>query len=446
MRAMLATFESSGTMLNTGKKNSVAEPSRAGMASVRGEGGGTDIFVGRQPILSSEQKIVAYELLFRGSARSASAQVLDGSQATSRLLVNTFSNFGIERVLGDKLGFINATADLLMSDAIAALPAERVVLEILEDVEPTPDLVKRCQGLKAMGYRIALDDFCYRPEFEPLLALTSYVKLDVRALTASQLDEHMRLLGNRKLQLLAEKVETRDEFRALKARGIDFYQGYYFARPETLSMKRLDPSVQHIMQLFNLTIGNAEPKIIEAGFRQDVALSYNLLRYINSVGFGLAHKIGTIKHALVLLGRVKLARWLSLLLFSMAKSENPAPQALFQAALARARLAELLGRSRLGDSHQDNLFMVGMFSLLDAILDTPLHDSLQNLALPPPVQEALLAGSGPYAPYLELCRACEQPDFGRMAELAEKIGLTVEKISRAELDALVWAEEVVSAG
>jgi len=405
----------------------------------------TDIFLGRQPILNSEQKIFAYELLFRGSASAGMAGVTDGVQATSRLLINVFNNFGVERVLGDKRAFINVSAELLESDVLMLLPADKVVLEVLEDVSPTDEVVGRCRQLQDMGYQFALDDFVYRAELEPLLGIAAYVKLDVRALSPAALAEQMRLLRGRSLRCIAEKVETRAEFQALRSQLINYYQGYYFARPETLSAKRMDPSAQQVMQLFNLVMGNAAPQLIEAGFRQNVALSYNLLRYINSVGFGLVHEVETIKHALVILGNAKLARWLTLLLFSATRSDNPAPQALLYMALQRARLAELLGQPRLGVAHQDSLFMCGMFSLLEAMLDVPLEEALKNLKLPEAVNNALLHGTGPYAPYLELSRVCEQPDLERIHALAPALGLAVDTISRAQMDARSWTESVGAA-
>ena len=408
-------------------------------------GTGTDIFIGRQPILNSEQKIFAYELLFRGSAGSGMAGVTDGVQATSRLLTNTFNNFGIERVLGNKRAFINVSTELLESDVLTLLPADKVVLEILEDVSPTDEVVSRCRQLQAMGYQFALDGFVYRAELEPLLDIAAYVKLDVRALGLAALAGQMRLLRGRSLRFIAEKVETRAEYKALRAQLINYYQGFYFARPETLSARRMDPSAQQVLQLFNLVIGNAAPSLVEAGFRQDVALSYNLLRYINSVGFGMVHEVETIKHALVILGNAKLARWLTLLLFSAARSDNPAPQALLHTALVRARLAELLGTPRLGTAHQDYLFMCGMFSLLEAMLDVPLEDALKNLKLPEAVSHALLHGTGPYAPYLELSRACEKPDMERIHALAPALGLEIGAISRAQMDARSWTESVGAA-
>jgi EAL and modified HD-GYP domain-containing signal transduction protein len=430
-----------------GKNKSPSDGGQADMATTNARPVGAadiEIFIGRQPILNSDQKLFAYELLFRSSAQAGAAGVTDGVQATSRLVINTFNNFGVERVLGDKKAFINVSAPLLESDLLELLPADKVVLEILEDVPPTAEAVSRCQALKALGYKFALDDFVYKRELEPFLSIASFIKFDLRALGIGGLSEQLRLLRGRGISFVAEKVETRTEFDSCRALLINYYQGYYFAKPETLRMKRMDPSTQQLMHLFSLVSANAEPQVIDANFRQNVALSYNLLRYINSVGFGLMHKVDTIKHALVVLGHAKLARWLTLLMFSSSDS-NPAPQALFRTALIRARLTELLGKKRLPAAEHDHLFMCGMFSLLDAMLDTPLVESLKNLSLPEKVSSALLSGQGPYAPYLALSCACEEGDPARLQSLGGPLGLGLDDLTRLQIEAMGWAEEVAGA-
>lgn len=419
----------------------MSEPDRAATAKTVEQ----EIFIGRQPILNSDQKLIAYELLFRGSAQASAANIVDDVQATSRLLINTFNNFGVERALGNKTAFINISEGLLFSDVLEVLPPDKVVLEILESVKPSAEVAERCRVLKGKGYRLALDDFVYRPEYEPLIPLVAYVKMDIRALGARGLQEQVQALRGRGPNLLAEKVETREELEACRAQLVQFFQGYYFARPETLKMRRLDPSAQLLMQLFGMVISKADPKTIEAGFRQDVALSYNLLRYINSVGFGLAHKVESIHRALVVLGHTKLARWLTLLMYSTS-SQSAAPQALFQTALTRARLAELLGRQRLPAGDHDYLFLCGMFSLLDAMLGVPLEESLRHLNLPEPVTAALLRNEGQYAPYLALSRACEQEDPATLQALAVKAKSTPGEVARLQLEAIAWANEISSAG
>lgn len=416
------------------------ESSRAGRPGEAGE-----IFIARQPILNSDQQLVAYELLFRASGTAGSAGVIDGVHATSRLLINTFNNFGVEKVLGNKKAFINVPAALLESDILELLPPERVVIEILEDVEPTPDVISRCKALKARGFQFALDDFVYRPELEPLILIASYIKLDLLALGIPALGEQARRLRGRGISLLAEKVETRTDYDACRALLINHYQGYFFAKPETLRMRRMDPSTHQLMQLFNLVNSNAATQQIEAGFRQDVALSYNLLRYINSVGFGLLTKVENIKHALVVLGHAKLARWLTLLLFSQ-NSHNPAPQALFRTALVRARLVELLGQQRLPAKDSDLLFSCGMFSLLDAMLDTPLDEALKPLNLPDRMLAALLRNEGPYAPFLALGRACELGDPDQLRAMAAPLGFSLTDMNRLQLDAIAWTDEIAAIG
>lgn len=403
------------------------------------------LLIGRQPILDRQQRIVAYELLFRCDNVSISALPADGVLATSRVLVNTFNHLGLESVLDDKRAFINVSAEFLARDVLELLPAKRVVLEILESVKPTPEVVGRAKQLVNAGFEIALDDFVYTTEWEPLIALAKYIKFDIRAQDMSQMAAMAARLRGRGPALLAEKVESAQEMQACQNLGFEYFQGYYFAKPEVLGAQRLDPSIQNAMSLFNLVIGKADLGRIEAGFRNDVALTYNLLRFINSVGMGLTHKVTQVRHALVVLGHAKLARWLSLLLMSYPGS-NVAPHALFRTALARARLAELLGHKRLGAREQDMLFMTGMFSLLDALLGKPLAEVLGTLTLPPEVSEALLKDSGPLAPYLKLVLATERDDAVAVEALARALGLNIAELGAAQAAALGWAEQMGSVG
>lgn len=402
-------------------------------------------FVGRQPILDQSQQIVAYELLFRDSAQARVAGVTDAVQATSQVLINTFMHFGIDQVLGNKQAFINISEAMLLGNVLETLPAGKVVLEILEDVQPTPAVLQRVQQLRGQGYSFALDDFVYKPEMEPLIAEVAFIKFDVRALGMREFESQLRLLRGRGPALLAEKVETREEFESCQRQFVTHFQGYYFAKPQTLSTKRLDPAAHNLMQLFGLVTSHAEPRAIEEAFRRDVALSYSLLRHINSVGFGLTREVESIRHALVILGHDKLARWLTLLMYSIS-SQSLAPSALYRTALNRARLVELLGEGRLNAVDRDYLFMCGMFSLLDAMLGVPLSQLLGNIKLPEQASAALLRNEGPYAPYLALALACEQGDAVRAAALAQPLGLSLADISRCELEAMGWVEKVSAAG
>jgi EAL and modified HD-GYP domain-containing signal transduction protein len=402
-------------------------------------------FVGRQPILDQSQQIVAYELLFRDSAQAGVAGVADAVLATSQVLINTFLHFGIDQVLGNKPAFINVSEAMLLGSALESLPSNKVVLEILEDVRPTDAVIQRMQQLREMGYTLALDDFVYKRELEPLIAQASYIKFDVRALGMREFENQLRLLRGRGPAFLAEKVETKEEFEICQRQFVTYYQGYYFAKPQTLSTKRLDPVAHNLMQLFGLVTSHAEPSAIEEAFRRDVALSYGLLRHINSAAFGLRKEVESIRHALVILGHDKLARWLTLLMYSIS-SQSLAPSALYRTALNRARLAELLGEGRLGAVDRDYLFMCGMFSLLDAMLGVPLPQLLENIKLPEQASAALLRNEGPYAPYLALAQSCEQGDVARAATLAQSLGLSLVDVTRCEIEAMGWVETVSATG
>jgi EAL and modified HD-GYP domain-containing signal transduction protein len=399
-------------------------------------GTANDVFVGRQPILNNGQRIFGYELLFRSPGGDINS--VPPMEATGRVLINAFNNIGLERVLEGRRAFINVSEEMLQSDILEVLPKEKIVIELLETIPPTSAVVERVRALRAAGYQFALDDFVYRPEYEPLIDLVNYIKFDVLALGIEQTIKQLDALRGRGLSFIAEKVETRAEFDACRAARFNYYQGYYFARPETVSVKRADPRTTRLIRIFNLVRQDAEEDIIAAEFKQDVALSYNLLRFVNSAAMGLRNKIDSIGRALTVLGRTRLARWISLLM--LAPGDAAAPNALFKTALIRARSAELLAPRNGNAQLRDSLFVTGMFSLLDVALGIPLTELLRDMQLPDDVRDALLKECGPLAPYLKLVRAVEVMDVEAIMSLALVLGLTIDQISAAHLEALTWAE------
>lgn len=397
-------------------------------------------YIGRQPIVDLQQKIIGYELLFRHSADAADAQVPNDLEAGSKVLINTFSNMDANWLLGDKLAFINIAAPMLESDFLELLPAKRVVLELLETVEATPELIARIQSLRQMGFRFALDDFDHRPINTELLPLADFVKVDIHELGLDKSATLVRSLQNCGAKLIAEKVETRTEFKFCKELGFHYFQGYYFAHPETLTAKIINPAHATVLSLLNKVRNNADVKEIETGFKADVALSFKLLRYINSVGFGLSCEIQSIRHALAILGYQQLYRWLTLLLATAGNDSTP--PALMKTAITRGRLTELLGQGYLEKSERDNLFIVGIFSMLDAMLEMPMADILEKLYLPEAICDALLTRQGMYGPFLSLAEACESSDPGRIEELADSMAMDPESINKAHLEALAWVEQL----
>jgi EAL and modified HD-GYP domain-containing signal transduction protein len=399
------------------------------------------VYLGRQPILDRQQKIIAYELLFRHHRDAITAEISDEHDASATVLANTLCDLGAKWVLGDKLAFINVSASMLLGGGvIELLPPDRVVLELLETVQASTQVLARCQNLRAKGFRFALDDFELTEKNAPLLPLASYIKIDIRQTPPEKARLMMNAFEKRQVsaKLLAEKVETAKEFKDCKELGFTYFQGYYFAHPETLSAKTINPSYEHVLLLLNKVRENANPTEIEKFFKHDVALSFKLLRYINSVGFGLSCEIESIRHAITILGYQQLYRWLTLLLVTAGQATTP--HALLITAMTRGRLTELLGQEYMERQDRDNLFIVGIFSLLDAILETPMEFVVEKLSLPTTVSDALLTRQGIYGPFLELAEACESGNLGRIEELAASLQLEPKKVNRAHLDALSWAE------
>ncbi|WP_028456604.1 EAL and HDOD domain-containing protein [Chitinilyticum litopenaei] len=398
-------------------------------------------FVGRQPILNRQQQIIGYELLFRLNKESVSADFTSDMQAGTNVLVNTLSNMGTDWLVGSKLAFINVAESMLESNFLELLQPNRVVLEVVESTQPTPELLERLKELRTQGFGIALDDFVLTPQTVPFMEHANYIKLDIQQLGMPQIPGLSKELRRYPALQVAEKVETKDEFKQCLDIGFDCFQGYYFAHPETLSAKVINPGYANILNLLNMLRNNAEIRDIENALKRDVALSFKLLRYINSAGFGLSCEIQSFRHAVTILGYQKLYRWLTLLLVT-AGAETGTPPALLKTAVTRGRLVELLGGHFLDGQERDNLFIVGMFSLLDVLLDMPMDQILETLILPENVCDALLHRSGIYGPFLELTEACEDPEMIEVPRLCEQLQISPEMLNKAHVQSLTWVEEL----
>lgn len=398
------------------------------------------VFIGRQPILDAQQKIIGYELLFRSNSTDNAARIEDDFSAGAQVLINTLSNMGTEWLMGDKLAFLNVTEAMLTSEFMELLPAKRIVLEIKGEIAPSPALIERLQALKELGFQFALHSAQINSDNEPLIKLASYVKVDLLQAPLDRLGDIAAKLKQFQLKIIAEKVETLAAFKRCKECKFDFFQGYYFAHPEILTAKVINPAQALVLDVLNKVRNNADIAEIEKGFKRDVALSFKLLRYINSVGFGLSCEIQSIRHALSILGYQQLYRWLTLLI--VTSNEGSTPPALMKTAITRGRLTELLGQDMVDRSERDNLFIVGIFSLLDAMLEMPMDQVLEKLTLPENIADALLNRDGIYGPFLSLSEACESADMARIDELATALTLEPAKVNEAHLQALAWVEEL----
>ncbi len=402
---------------------------------------GSHAFIGRQPVLNRQQQLIGYELLFRLHGDAATAEFSSDLQAGTNVLVNTLSNMGADWLVGNKLAFINVAQAMLQSNFLELLHPQRVVLEVVETVNATDGLLERIRELRGQGFSIALDDFTLTPQTEPLLQFANYVKLDIKELGLDRAVALSKQLRKYPALQVAEKVETKEEFKKLWDAGFDAFQGYYFAHPETLAAKVINPAYTNILSLLNMLRNNAEIKQIEESLKKDVALSFKLLRYINSAGFGLSCEIQSFRHAVTILGYQKLYRWLTLLLVT-AGADTPGSQALMKMAVTRGRFVELIGQHFLEGSDRDNLFIVGVFSLLDVMLEMPMDNILENLLLPDTVCDALLNQEGIYGPFLKLALAVENPEEGVLEDLAEQLQVSPEMLNKAHLSALAWVEDL----
>lgn len=398
------------------------------------------VFIGRQPIMDAKQHIIGYELLFRHSGDAQTAVFEDELKACSSVLVNTMGDMDVQWLLGDKLAFINVNEDMLMSQFLELMPPQRTVLEILRTVVAGEAVVERCTALQALGFKIALDNPQLSTQLEPLVPLANYIKIDSQLVSEAEAAKLFFKYASPSVQLVIEKVETLEQFDAYKAIGFRRFQGFYFARPETFTAKVINPSFDSVLNLLNLVSQDSENNEIESGFKRDAALSFKLLRYINSVGFGLSCEIQSINHALTILGRKQLYRWLTLLM--VTAGENTTPPALMKTSITRGRLTELLGEGYFDKHDRDNLFIVGVFSLLDAILKMPMENILEKIQLPETVTEALLTRGGIYGPFLALTEACEGADEKRILELSELLQFDAEKVNQCHVSALAWAESL----
>lgn len=402
------------------------------------------LFLGRQPILDREQRLFAYELLFRNGSRNF-AEVTDGVQATATVIANAFTELGVEAALGNCRGFINVDEQFLFSDMLELLPRHTVVLEILETVPPTPAVIERCLALKAAGFTLALDDVIQlEPAFAELLALVEIVKVDIQPLSRVQLMQLSMKLKPMGKQLLAEKVDTREQMEQCLKLGFTLFQGYFFAKPTIISGKKLDHSQLSLMKLMGLLLGDAATAELEAALKTEPGLTVNLLRMTNSVGAGCMEEITSLGHAITVLGRRQLQRWLQLLVFASG-SQNGTSNPLLLMAATRGRLMELLAAElRPGDGAlADQAFMAGIMSLMPALVGQPIAEIIAPLGLTGDIRDALCSGTGTLGALLRIAESSEDGDMLRLTQaLAELSGLGPKAINRAQTQALQWANDI----
>ncbi len=401
-----------------------------------------DIYLARQPIFHKDRSLFAYELLFRDGVANAFPEI-DGNEATSQVLCNSFFSMGIDKVTGSGRAFVNFTRDLLVQRVPMMFPREQVVVEILEDVEPAPEVVEACREMAGAGYVIALDDFLYRPDMAELIDLAKIIKFDLMATPLSTLGGVLGKVSGNGVALLAEKVETHEEFHEALDLGFTYFQGYFFSRPEVLQGRDIPSPQMNLLEIMaeanrsDVAFGKLEEII-----QRDVAISYKLLRYINSAYFRPISEITSIRQAIVLMGERGIRRFLSLIAMTTLASKKP--DELIRESIVRARFCEGLGDLGRSASDRAELFTLGLFSLIDAIMDDPMESLLEKLPLSEGIKQALLTGEGPLGAYLRLMESYEKGDWEEVRERAERLRLPQERLPGCYLDSVAWADNLAA--
>lgn len=395
-----------------------------------------------------DENIYGYELLYRDGKENAFPNI-DSDEATIELLLNTFVSIGSEEIIGKHLSFINFTGKLLGEDIFDSLDPARVVIEILEDVAITPALLTRLGELKEQGFRLALDDFILQEQYNVhsrIFELIDYIKIDFMEtdeVERARIEKFIIKYSN--IKLLAEKVETKDDFHKARVSGYTLFQGYFFAKPEVIGGFDIPPKPTFHLRIIDLLNGE-DPDIEEIAtlIKQDISLSYKLLRVINSPGVGIVRKISSIRQAIVLLGLKEMKNWMHVLALSELGDGKSGGriQALIDYSLTRAKMCELLAKEK-GKQNADEYFLVGLFSLMDVILKQEWQDILELIPLSDNVVNTLIGETTEITPYLKLTEAIERFDTERLDVLTKTLEIDQGMLGNYSQKANLWGQAFV---
>ena len=403
-----------------------------------------DVLVARQAIFDRERRVHGYELLFRSEAGHNAFDGTEGGLATRQVLANSLLVIGLENLVGSKKAFVNFGRGPILQGWYTALPPENTVIELLENVEVDDEILEACREMRRQGYQLALDDFVFRAGCERLLEIANLVKIEIQSMPRPEQKVLVRSYRARGLQTLAEKVETHEEFEWARDVGYDYFQGYFFARPVIVRGRKIPAAKVHCMRLLQeaqrveLDFDRLEMLILE-----DVSLSYQLLRYVNSPLFAVANRIRSIRQALLFFGENELRKWIALA--TLTRTADDKPGELILHSLVRARFCESLAQAEEKGSEQ-SAFLMGLFSLLDALIDRPIDEALSAMNLAPEIA-AVLNGKAPEGDSLgrlyDLARAYELGDWARVEELANQVSIPTGTLAEAYCSATGWAQQIL---
>ena len=393
-------------------------------------------YVARQAILDGNKELYSYELLFRDGENNCFPDI-SPDEATSKILTDNHLDLGLDEISEGKPAFINFHQDTLLHRFPTSLDPKKVVIEIVETVKPTAELISACINIKQLGYSLALDDHDFNPQWDALLPYTDIIKVDIVECDEQVLLENIEKCKRLNIKLVAEKIETAEEFEKYKEMGFDYFQGYFFAKPEIIKQKKLPTSKLSLIELIGVS-GATEFDLakVNAIIERDVSLSYKLLRFINNPTVNKAAQITSLRHALNYMGQVEVKKFVALL--ALANLGDSKPVELLHLSLVRAKFCDLMAQSKSMSDNPPKGFLVGLFSLLDALLDQPMLSVVEKLPLSEDVKDALCGHENELKKFLSLIRAFERGYWKGVSNISEQLSIDLKMTQAFYNESLKW--------
>lgn len=397
-------------------------------------------YVARQPIFDTERNVYAYELLFRNGENNCFPDI-PPDEATSKILTSTHLSVGLDEITGDKLAFINFHRDSLMYRFPTSLDASRVVIEIVETVKVDQPLLNACKHIRGLGYHIALDDYDSDEKWQPFLDFTSIIKFDIQLVDEKTIETLIPALKAKRIKLVAEKVETYEEFETYKAMGFDYFQGYFLARPELVKHRKLGAST---LTMLELLAASGAPQLdfdrVNGIIQRDPSLTYLLLRFINNPLFNKRNRINSLRHALTYMGEIEVKKFIALVVLANISQDQP-PE-LLRMSLVRAKFCELVSITLKESENPPTGFLTGLLSMLDAMLEQPMAELVQKIPVSDKVIDALCGRENLLRDCLKLVQNFERADWSRIRTTAAKYNLNQSLLHSFYHEALKWARNM----
>jgi EAL and modified HD-GYP domain-containing signal transduction protein len=402
-------------------------------------------FVARQPIFDKHNEVYAYELLYRKDrAKNAYDESIDADQASTRTIINGFVEIGLDKLTNGRKAFVNFTEKLLLDNIPALLPPQYLVVEVLENIKPTPEVLRACAGLKRAGFKIALDDFIICDENLVFLDYADIIKVDFITTSLEDIVNFIKYLNgkerprSRPLRLLAEKIENNEMYSIALRMGFHYFQGYFFSKPVIVEGRSINPMAINRLRIMQISMKkDFEFQELADVIRQDVALSFRLLKLVNSAYFAFSTAVSNVQQALVILGSIEVRKWVALMCLMEVNPDKTIE--ITRMSLVRARFLELLAPKVDKRADSENLYLMGMFSLMDVMMDSPMSEVLAQMNLGDTVTRPLLEKSGDFYEMLRIVEEYERGEFDVAVAHAKRFGLDEGDLMNAYVEALQWS-------